>query len=400
MLRSGSICVNLLYNYLSTNIDNLVNDDNSPNSNKEIEKRNIKLKTISKTFENYGGILSKLAQILSSNNPTSNIFDECKPFSSEKTTEYIKQQNMSNVFIDYNIFKSGSIGQVYLGEYNNKKIAIKVQYVGLEEQTKLDVNMLEFIIKYLYNFNDMTNAILDIKKRLNEELDYDTERKNQKIMYNLYRNGKDGIVIPKIIDVLCCNKIIAMDYVEGKNFNDFIRTGTQEQKNDIAFKLVKFIFKNIYVNKIFYTDIHYGNFLIKDDLSLCILDFGCIQLLDDELCNNLKLLYKSIKNKNQEQFFSIVKQLNIIDDNISDKSKEYMYNYFTIQYEPWISNNFQFTEEWLDKTTDKDFELMKEWKLPQNIIFFNKIPYGLIHLLTKLNACGYGYGNLMDELVM
>ena len=28
---------------------------------------------------------------------------------------------------------------------------------------------------------------------------------------------------------------------------------------------------------------------------------------------------------------------------------------------------------------------MKEWNLPNDMVYFNKIPFGLFHLLTKLN---------------
>ena len=74
------------------------------------------------------------------------------------------------------------------------------------------------------------------------------------------------------------------------------------------------------------------------------------------------------------------------EDNISSESRNYMYQYFQEQLEPFICDRvFEFTEEWLDRVTEKNIELMREWNLPKNIVYINKIFYGLIHILTKLN---------------
>ena len=72
MLRSGSICMSFLYNYLTSE---------SETENGGLEKNCQKLKCLSKTFESYGGVLSKLSQILSLNNEKSEVFSDCKPFS-------------------------------------------------------------------------------------------------------------------------------------------------------------------------------------------------------------------------------------------------------------------------------------------------------------------------------
>jgi hypothetical protein len=91
-------------------------------------------------------------------------------------------------------------------------------------------------------------------------------------------------------------------------------------------------------------------------------------------------------NKNKQKFYSITNDIGISTESISPESKEYLYEYFITQFEPWISKKFLFNQEWLDKVTAKNFELMKEWKLPEGLVYFNKIPYGTIHLLTKINS--------------
>ena len=56
MIRTGSICVSLLCNYLKSKHNKSSDDD--------LGKKSATLKCIKNTFENYGGVFSKLAQML------------------------------------------------------------------------------------------------------------------------------------------------------------------------------------------------------------------------------------------------------------------------------------------------------------------------------------------------
>ena len=80
--------------------------------------------------------------------------------------------------------------------------------------------------------------------------------------------------------------------------------------------------------------------------------------------------------------------MGIIDDNITADSKEYTYEYFKIQYEPWLKDGFEFTSDWVKKTDYKNTDLMKSWNIPSNLFYFNKLPYGMYHILGKMNLKG------------
>jgi predicted unusual protein kinase regulating ubiquinone biosynthesis (AarF/ABC1/UbiB family) len=382
MLRSGSICMSFLYNYLTS-------ESESQSENGGLEKNCQKLKCLSKTFESYGGVLSKLSQILSLNNEKSEVFSDCKPFSKEKTIEYFKQncsENLENV--DYEVYKSGSVGQVHKAMYKNKKVIVKVQYVGLKNQTENDLKMLDTIISYIYHFADMKTVMVDVKTKLYEELDYKLEANNQNLIYKIYKKNP-FIQIPKVIKKLSTDKMICMNYVEGRSLKEFIDNSTQSERNIFGLCVVKFIFETLYNHSILYSDIHYGNLLVKKNNTLCVLDFGCIHKIEEKLLDNMKKLHKSLDEKNKESFYKLVEDIGIINTTtISEKSKEYIYEYFLLQYTPWIVDDFEFTEEWLDKCSCKNTELMKEWILPQNMVYFNKIPYGAYHIFTKLKLKG------------
>ena len=387
MYKIGSIGASLVYNLFITD-DHHKEEDVVINNGK-------RLHALRKTFEQHGGLFSKLAQMVSYEDKDCSVFSECKPFSKEKTVEYLREymKTKNDLTVDYNIFKSGSIGQVHVGNLNNEnksKVAVKVQYIGLYEQIEDDIKVLNLLTTFLYSFADMKEAIKDIKRCVYEELDYNKETINHQLMYNLWKDT--DIYIPKVYDSLSTNKVIVTEFLSGQNLNEFIANSAQESKNKIALDLIKFIFTNIYKNNLFYSDSHYGNIIIQDKDVLSIIDFGCINYLPIDMVASLKKLHKSLKTQNKKLFFKILIELNIINENVSEESKEYAYNYFKIQYTPWIiEEEFEFTDEWKLKSDEKNTLLLSEWKLPSNMVYFNKIPHGLYHILQTLNAKGMFY---------
>jgi predicted unusual protein kinase regulating ubiquinone biosynthesis (AarF/ABC1/UbiB family) len=179
-----------------------------------------------------------------------------------------------------------------------------------------------------------------------------------------------------------------MYFIQGENLNDFIQNSTQEERNNIGMLMVEFVFTNIYKHNILYSDIHYGNFLIQNKKTLYVMDFGCIHDIDDILLDNLTNLYKAILNDNKDMFYTVVEKMEIIDENIPSDSKEYMYEYFKSQYQPWLCDDFEFTSEWVKNNDYKNTDLMKYWNLPSNLVYFNKLPYGMYHILGKMNLKG------------
>lgn len=384
MLRSSSICTSFLYNYL-------VSSDDKDKGGDKLTKDAKRLRCLSNTLKDYGGVLSKLSQILCLDDKDNNVFSECKPFSKEKTIKFFKRFIINSDLpvnnVDFNVYKSGSIGQVHKAVYEDKKIVFKVQYVGLQEQVKCDLKILDKVASYLFYFSDIKNAMKDIKLKMNEELDYELEKNNQDNMYKLFKKTK-YVKIPKVISELSNDKILAMYYIEGKSLKDFIDNSTQDERNVVGENMIKFVFESLYSHNILYSDCHYGNFLVTQDFNICVLDFGCIHYVGDELMDNMRSLHLALLESDKDRFYELVETIGIIDKKISEKSRAYIYDYFKIQYEPWISDEFEFTDEWLDTCSDKDTDLMKEWKLPDNMVYFNKIPYGFYHILTKMKLQG------------
>lgn len=402
MIRAGTICTTLLYNYLLS--DTTIDDEND--TGKKLIKKSNKLQCLSDTFQSYGGVLAKLSQMLCFDNQDNKVFSDCKPYSTEKTVQYLKDQFSKNPeffsdikTIDFNVFKSGSFGQVHKAVHKDgREIVMKVLYVGLADQIKSDLYILDKVTYYLFNFADLDNAMVDIKTKLYEELDYKVEISNQKLIYDLWEDHPD-INIPEVLPELSTKNILTMKYVKADSLSYFFDHSTQDQRNKIGMLLVEFVFTNIYKYNTFYPDTHYGNFLVDKDTKLYVMDFGCLNMISETMIDNLTNLHMSLLEENKDRFYSTVEKMGLLDEkSISAESKDYMYDYFKIQATPWLTDDFEFNQEWLDFAVYKNTELMKEWKIPSDIVWYNKIPYGLFHILTKLTARG-NFKSIFDKLL-
>jgi predicted unusual protein kinase regulating ubiquinone biosynthesis (AarF/ABC1/UbiB family) len=394
MLRTGSILLNFVYNYIRDSNNNN-NTQNLGDGQKEIDEKNKKIRILTKTLLSYGGLFAKIAQLTAIGEENDTSFSDCKPYNQKETIEYIMKLYNSDKELFKNVktlneevLKAGSIGQIHTGTYNDdRQIAIKVQYFKLVEQFNEDLILLDKLTKYLFNFIDLKDAVDEIKEKLLEELDYENECKNHQILYDLWKTN-ENIKIPELIPELCTKNMIGMEFIDGDVLNIFLEKSTLEEKNIIGNLIIDFIFTNFFRHRLYYSDIHYGNFIIKNNNILYITDFGCVHNLSEELLNILIELYKTMLTDNKEEFYNVLYKMNILHDKVSEESKKYAYEYFKIQFTPWISEEFEFSEEWLKKALFKETLYMREWKLPKDYVFLNKIAYNLYYLCTKLKMKG------------
>jgi predicted unusual protein kinase regulating ubiquinone biosynthesis (AarF/ABC1/UbiB family) len=387
--KTSEICMKVIYKYLTAPKDT------------SLTGKAQQVKCLSQVFANYGGILAKISQMLCIEDGKGAVYSECKPYSRDATIQHIKDElsnNTGGVFdsiscMDYNVYKSGSVGQVHKAVYTDEEgdemdVVLKVQYVGLRKQFESDLYILKAVSKFLYNAID-NNMEREVISKLYEELDYKIEFNNQQQIYDIWKDDPT-IEIPKLIPSLCTETLLVSEFVEAEDMFSFIKNSTQEQRNLIGMSIIRFIYTTIFVNGFFYSDIHYGNFLIKNKTTLVVIDFGCVHKIDKKLSDNILSIHNSVLENDVWLFYQTVNEMGILNDDvmINQESRDYLWRYFKQQFEPLISPCFEFTNEWISEYTHKDMELMSEWTLPENCVYFNKINYGMSHILAELKVTG------------
>ena len=193
-----------------------------------------------------------------------------------------------------------------------------------------------------------------------------------------------------------------MEYVHNaESLNDFLDSSNKYDVKYIGDAIIRFMFTNLFKHKMIYTDVHYGNFLIQNNKRLYVLDFGSIHYVDEKIFDKLPVLLCSLYQRDKDTFYDTMEILGVISKTkpISEESREYMWDYFMLQFAPWllIDDDFEFTEIWLDDCGLRNVTLMNEWVLPSNMIWLNKLCHGFSHVLARMNFKG-NYIKLFQEL--
>ena len=130
---------------------------------------------------------------------------------------------------------AASIGQAHRATLKNTKeeVVIKVQYPKAIWQVPADIECVGQFLQFCVYFGlvDETSSKMsyeEFSRQFMAELDYERETDNLKQVYksSLDPNApymKHGVVIPRVFDDLCTNRVITMTYLPGPKFEEEAR---------------------------------------------------------------------------------------------------------------------------------------------------------------------------------
>ena len=191
---------------------------------------------------------------------------------------------------------AASLGQVHRAvSLGGRNLACKLQYPDMQSAIDADLKQLGIIFS-LYERYDKTIQTSQIHKelsdRLQEELDYNLEAKHCKL-YEYMLRGEDKVFVPEIIDELSTSRLLTGTWLEGKNILDFKDADTKV-RNDIAMNMFRTWYVPFYHYGVIHGDPHLGNYTIREDLSVNLLDFGCVRVFPAQFIGGVINLYRAL----------------------------------------------------------------------------------------------------------
>lgn len=184
---------------------------------------------------------------------------------------------------------AASIGQVHRAKLlDGTDVAVKVQYPGIAEAIESDMKNLRVGLKLLKTIvpGIDTAAIADeIRERIYDEVDYELEAQNHRLMARMYR-GHPFIVVPEVITKLCGRRVLVTEFVDAMRFEE-VRALPDEERNRIGEILVRFYLNGPLRHRLLNGDPHPGNTLFLKDGRVAFLDFGFFKRLSDEEVDQL-----------------------------------------------------------------------------------------------------------------
>jgi predicted unusual protein kinase regulating ubiquinone biosynthesis (AarF/ABC1/UbiB family) len=320
-----------------------------------------------------------------------------------KTFQQYFKKSPSDIFDSFtkNAVNAASIGQVHKATIGEKVYAVKIQYPGVASSVSSDLKLVRpFAVRLMsLNEKDLDHYMEEVETKLIEETDYLLEVQRS-VEISEACGHIENIRFPKYYPELSAERIITMDWLDGKVLKEFMKANpSQEERNKVGQALWDFYDYQIHTLRQVHADPHPGNFIISDDAVLGVIDFGCVKVIPDQFYDPyFSLIRKDIIHKDEE-LEELFTQLQFIYPNDKPEDKAYfsevIKDMMGLLGKPFHQDEFDFGDDNYFFQIFKMGELISESKKfresekargARDGLYINRTYFGLYNILNELKA--------------
>ncbi len=183
---------------------------------------------------------------------------------------------------------AASIAQVHRARLlSGEEVVIKVRRPGLEKSVREDLAVLRDIATYIEeNFEELEHIrpcalVEEFARTFAMEMDLRAEARN---IDRFARNFADepNVRLPKVYHEFCNSSLLTMEYLSGRKVTQVEDWSSfPREPEEIANLGTKLLLKSVFEHRFYHADPHPGNFLVADDGTVCLLDFGMVGFVSE-----------------------------------------------------------------------------------------------------------------------
>ena len=306
---------------------------------------------------------------------------------------------------------AASIGQVHVAEKDGKKLAVKIQYPGVAESIASDLAMVKPIAMSMFNIKGMDSDkyFKEVENKLVEETNYLLELQQSREIAEACKHIPH-LRFPEYYEDFSSERIITMDFMEGKHLSEFVPLNTDQAKADqLGQALWDFYMYQIHTLRKVHADPHPGNFLVSDDGHLIVIDFGCMKEVPEDFYTPYFELAKKENIENEAFFRSKLYQLEILKDDDTEEEKIFFTSMFhdmlSLFTQPFHAETFDFSDpDFFGKIAELGERYSKSTELrkmngnrgSKHFIYINRTFFGLYNLMFDLKAKNVKINNFIN----
>lgn len=296
---------------------------------------------------------------------------------------------------DSRAFAAASLGQVHRATaWDGRELAVKIQYPGIRETIHNDISMLRAAARSLPEYRMVAPALEEIQARLMEETDYQREQDNMAFFRSELK--LDNIVVPECHGALSSGTVLSSDYLSGLPLAEWLNTGPDQEARDRVAQTLQDVFvAGLYQLRCIHADPNPSNFLIGDDGSVGLVDFGCVKRFDELFVSLYGKMSVTAMSGSRDEYMSLISDLRMTNSSLAPEAADRLFGVMKATGE-WISRLFR--EEYFDFRENTDFiasgkqlmraslELRKHMSINTNFIYLHRTRYGLLRLFESMGA--------------
>jgi ubiquinone biosynthesis protein len=298
------------------------------------KEHEISPRLVLKVVNELDGSFIKLGQLLSLRpdlipaeycSELSRLQDNVPPFSGSDAVKIIEKELKKPIKVLFSEFDekpvaSASMGQVHIARLKDgTKVAVKVQRPNIERTVKIDIKLLYRIAglakrRFGTSIINPVEIVREFERYTENELNYLKEAHSIDLFHGNFAGSKK-VIIPKVFWNHTTSKVLTMEFIEGRRLTDLSKFG-KYQKETLIRKILECEFEQIFVHGLFHADPHPGNFLVKRNGRVALLDFGIVGRLDYVLKENMTDFFIALVRQDVDGLVNAAVRLGVADGSV------------------------------------------------------------------------------------
>ena len=197
---------------------------------------------------------------------------------------------------------AASLGQVHRATaHDGAALACKLQYPDMASAVAADIRQLKLIFAIYARYDraiDTGEIHAEIAARLREELDYEREARHMALYSEMLRDHS-GVHVPVAEAGLSTKRLLTMNWLDGAPLLDF-KEAPAERRNAIAHHMFNAWYVPLYRYGVLHGDPHLGNYTVREDGTVNLLDYGCIRVFGSRFVQGVIDLYHAMRDDNRD----------------------------------------------------------------------------------------------------
>lgn len=303
---------------------------------------------------------------------------------------------------------AASLGQVHRATLpDGRVVACKLQYPDMPSTVEGDLKQLKLAMAV---YSRMDNAIQheeiykELTERLREELDYEREAAQMRL-YGLMLADHPTVHVPAPYPDLSTKRLLTMTWLDGRPLmHRLAEDPDQDERNAIAEALFRAWYVPFYRYGVIHGDPHMGNYQVRPDGSVNLLDFGAIRVFNPIFVRGVIDLFEAVRDNDDAKAHHAYETWGFTD--LSNEKMDVLNLWARFLYEPLTQDRVRPIQETDDPqfgraVAEKVHAGLKRTggvKPPREFVLMDRSAIGLGGVFLRLRA-RLNWSKLFHELI-
>ncbi|MBS1090384.1 AarF/ABC1/UbiB kinase family protein [Gluconobacter sp. Dm-74] len=303
---------------------------------------------------------------------------------------------------------AASLGQVHRARLvDGREVACKLQYPDMQAAVDSDLRQFRAALGIYKQFETtirQDEVYTELADRLREELDYRREASHLRLYRDMLSETPE-VTVPAPVEELSTGRLLTMDWVSGRSMRTVLGENLPlEDRNAMATALFKAWYTPVYRYGVIHGDPHMGNFTVRDDYGLNLLDFGAVRIFSPRFVEGIIDLFTALRENNEELAFHAYSKWGFVG--ISRETAAILNEWARFFYRPLMTDRVCSMQESNDpaearQVLEKVYDGLKRTggvKLPREFVLMDRSAIGLGSAFLRLEA-RLNWHNMFEELI-